>query len=143
MDLKKLNRKEYYGLYVILFIVVCCLVGMLFPTKDKTVYSDFAKPLYEHDVPKDSVLLEKSEDSGEADGKAYSFACLILQSPLSQEELAAFYGDVSYAPAREGDEVSLRVLPVEGDSIEVVKKSKYYKEGRGNLWYVYLYSSEK
>ena len=145
MDLKKLNRREYYGAYILVFIVLVVLIGiMMNPGGSKeTKASDFARPLFEHPAPQDTTVLTKAEDGGKTDGKSYYFAALVLQSKLSKEELEACYGDISYAPAAEGQEVSLKVLPVEGDSIDVVKSSKEYKDGAGDLWYIYLYSSEK
>lgn len=143
MDLKKLNKREYYGAYILVFIVIAVLIGiMMNPGKKDTKASEFAKPLFEHAAPKDTTVLAKSEDGGKEGGKSYYFACLVLQSKLSKEELEAFYGDDSYAPAAQGQEVTLQVLPVEGDSIDVVKSSEAYQDGAGDLWYIYLYSTE-
>lgn len=143
MDLSKWNRKEYYGAYVMVLVVICCLIGMLISRGKSGSYSTFAKPLFEHALPADTILLTQSEDSGRQDSKAYRFACLVLQSTLSKEELETFYRDISYPPYKEGQEVTLNVYPVEGDSIEVVKSSKAYQEGAGELWYIYLYSTDR
>lgn len=136
---KKLDKK-YYGIIVLVVIMIGCAIGALIGDRQDKKLDDFAAPLFEHAVPADTRLVDSVADTNSQGGHTSSIACLILQSPLSQEELEAFYSDFTPAPAREGDTATLKVYPLTDDQLESLKSSQYYQEEGGSYWYIYMYS---
>ena len=133
--------KQKYGMLVIGIILVGCLIGVFIGrTQDKRL-ADFSAALFNHALPKDTRLVTSYSDDSAYQGNRQAFACLIIQSTLPQEELLAFYSDTEYLPARNGDTVTLQVLPIEGDNLETLKGTKQYQEEGGDYWYIYLYSA--
>ncbi|HCA34820.1 MAG TPA: hypothetical protein DEP00_07245 [Lachnospiraceae bacterium] len=137
------GAKKYYGLIIIVVILAACLVGIAIgknvDEKTDQVLSSFQAPLYDHELPQDSILLDQ-ECKKNTDGSV--FACLILQTKLSQSDLETFYKDVDPQPAYEGQTASLKVIQVTDDSLTSVQKSDEYQKGAGDCWFIYMYSGK-
>ena len=133
--------KQKYGMIAVGIILIGCLIGVFIGRAQDKKLADFSAPLFSHKLPADTRLVSSYSDDSANQGVQQAFACLIVQSTLAQEELLAFYSDTDYLPRREGDTVTLQVLPIEGDSLETLKNTKQYSEEGGDYWYIYLYSS--
>jgi|GEM_PF-1266214 hypothetical protein len=137
------GAKKYYGLIIIVVILAACLVGIAIgknvDEKTDQVLSSFQAPLYDHELPQDSILLDQ-ECKKNTDGSV--FACLILQTKLSQSDLETFYKDIDPQPAYEGQTASLKVIQVTDDSLTSVQKSDEYQKGAGDCWFIYMYSGK-
>jgi len=135
------GTKQKYGMIAIGIILIGCLIGVFIGQAQDKKLNAFSAPLFDHALPEETRLVSSYADDSANDGVRQAFACLIVQSSLTQEELLAFYSDTDYSPAREGDTVTLQVLPVEGESLETLKNTKQYQEEGGPYWYIYLYSA--
>lgn len=137
------GAKKYYGLIIIVVILAACLVGIAIgknvDEKTDQVLSSFQTPLYDHELPQDSILLDQ-ECKKNTDGSV--FACLILQTKLSQSDLETFYKDIDPQPAYEGQTASLKVIQVTDDSLTSVQKSDEYQKDAGDCWFIYMYSGK-
>ena len=126
---------------ILLFLILICvlvLIGALPKAIREHHAKTFSKPLFKHELPENSRALQSYAEQSEEDGS--TFATLILQSTLSEEELLAFYSDISYPPAQKGDTVTLQVLPVPNDHLTILKNAGLYSEDQGQVYYIYLYS---
>ncbi len=139
---KKLTAKipENVMTSIILLAFGAVLLGVfVLPQKiEEYQCNQFAKPLFYHLIPADTYALQTSAQRDEEGGTT---AAIILgvASGMTAEELTAFYSDTEYAPAKEGDEVSLSVTPLDESSIDALKQAGWYREG--DLYYfIYLYS---
>lgn len=137
----KENRRYYYGLFSIIFIIICCIIGTLIGNRQTAKLNAFTSQLTEHAVPESSRVANVTTGTNKVSGHTESYACLILQSTLSKEELLSFYDHDGYQPAREGNVVTLQVLPLSEDHLATLKTTNYYEEEGGDYWYIYLYSA--
>lgn len=126
--------------YIIGLICAAVVIFAMFVLPSRTSGSaadSFAAPLFQHEMPEGSRLIQTSAAKNE-DGS--TGATIILQSEWAPEEIQAFYEDTTYAPAAENETVTLSVLPLGEDSIEVLKEAELYEEDGGSYWFVYLCS---
>ena len=143
---KRFSLKEYLSSRQgqIMVILILIFIFVLFGAVPKTIQEQnakrFGKPLFEHLLPEGSSAIQTYAQQARKDGVTSTFAAIILRSSQSEEELLAFFGDVEYPPALKGDEVSLKVLPLQEDALTVLKNNGLYEEG-SNYWYIYLYSA--
>lgn len=137
------GARKYYGLIIIVVILAACLAGIAIGNrvdkKTDQVLSAFQAPLYDHELPQDTNLLAK-ECQKNSDGSV--FACLVLQTKLTQSDLETFYKDIDPQPAYQGQTASLKVIQVTGDSLTNVQKSEDYQKGAGDCWFIYMYSGK-
>lgn len=144
---EKFSLKNYLGtrqgqiLLGLIAIFIFVLIGALPKTIREQSAKKFAKPLFSHEAPADSRVIQTYAEQTKENGKASTFAAIILQSSLSKDELLTFYSDTEYPPAKEGDQVSLQVYPLEEDALAVLKNNNLYQEDGGDYWYIYLYSA--
>ena len=98
----------------------------------------FAAPLFEHALPENSYSVQNSSVRDDQGGTT---AAMIIGTSLSEEELAAFYGDTEYLPAREGEQVALSVKALDEASLEALRSAGKYREEE-DYFFVYIYSSK-
>jgi len=98
----------------------------------------FAAPLFEHALPENSYSVQNSSVRDDQGGTT---AAMIIGTSLSEEELAAFYGDTEYLPAREGEQVELSVKALDEASLEALRSAGKYREEE-DYFFVYIYSSK-
>ncbi|MCF0136097.1 MAG: hypothetical protein HUJ69_06710 [Lachnospiraceae bacterium] len=135
------NRKYYYGLFSIIFIIICCLIGMWIGSNKNAKLDAFTTQLTEQSVPDASRLVTAVSGTNKGDYGTEAYACLILQSELSDEELMDFYGSSEYLPYKEGYTVSMQVYAVDEASLDTLKEAGHYEEEGGAYRYIYLYSA--
>ena len=117
------------------------LAAIIIPSYNADKKADaFAAPLFNHEMPDDARLIQATTTEND-DGS--TSATIILQSAWTQDEIADFYSDTDYAPAADGEVVTFSVLPVDADSLEVLKNADLYEEEGGEYWFVYLYSGQQ
>ena len=120
---------------VLLLLLVMAI--FLIPQKLEERAADaFGAPLFSHALPEDAVLIQ--QDAGKDDDGGMT-AALLLQTDLSSEALEAFYADISYPPAEEGQTVTLQAKALDEASISALKQANLYTDG-ANYQFVYLYS---
>lgn len=98
----------------------------------------FAAPLFEHALPENSYSVQNSSVRDDQGGTT---AAMIIGTSLSEEELAAFYGDTEYLPARKGEQVELSVKALDEASLEALRSAGKYREEE-DYFFVYIYSSK-
>ena len=131
-----MDGKKKYWLSMALAGLV--LLAVFLPGRLKQIQCDrFAKPLYSHALPEGSRLVQKSCVKGEAGDFT---AALILASDLTEEELAAFFGDTEYPPAKKGQTVELAVKPLDSDSLSALAQAGLQRENEQYV-FVYIYSA--
>lgn len=98
----------------------------------------FAAPLFQHVKPENAYSVQNSSVRDDQGGTT---AAIILASALTEEELTAFYSDVEYPPAREGEKVELAVKALDEASLEALRSAGKYRE-EDDYYFVYIYSSK-
>lgn len=132
-----MKAKEILMRFVPLLIMLAVLAAFLLPGKlsDRRA-EQFGKPLFSHTLPEGAKLIQK--DAAENDDGS-TMAALLLQTDLTPAELEAFYGDISYAPANEGETTSLSASALDESSLAALKQAKLYEDG-ASYCFVYLIS---
>lgn len=124
-------------------IVMLCLLFVLPETiankKSERFAADFAAPLFEHEMPKGARFISSSASEDQAAGS--TSATIILQSEWTKEQIEQLYQDRTYPPARENDEVTLSIIPLDDSSLNSLKQAGLYQESGGSYWFIYLYSA--
>lgn len=125
---------------ILLVVAGALLLGVFYIPKKVEEYklNQFARPLFYHLMPTDTYSVQTSSVRDDNGGTT---AAIILGTSCTQEELLAFYSDVEYPPADEGENVVLQVKPLDEASIEVLKKAGKYRE-QSEYFFVYIYSSK-
>ncbi|MBO4888973.1 MAG: hypothetical protein J5589_11780 [Firmicutes bacterium] len=137
--------KEYMAsrngkiLLFLILIFLLVLAGALPKTIREIQAKQFAKPLFKHAVPENTRIIQTYAEKTTETGS--TFATIILQSPMTDQELLSFYSDIEYPPAGKNEQVSLQVLPCPEDHVTVLKNNGLYQEDAGECWYIYLYSA--
>ena len=143
------SLKEYLSsragqvLLGLILIFIFVLIGALPKTIRQQHAKHFAKPLYAHELPSGSRVVQTYAEQSKTDGLTATFATIILQSSLTEDELLAFYSDTDYPPAEKGDTVSLKIYPLQEEALTVLKNNGLYQEDGGSYFYIYLYSSSQ
>lgn len=127
---------------VLLFMVVCIVIAVMPRTIRQINARRFARPLFEHSVPENAIVLEKlCQQEKNDDGVMATYAAVIVQTTLSEEDLLEYYSDTEYPAARKGDTVTLNVYPVADSDLSVLEdNADDYRSDGGNCYYIYLYS---
>lgn len=129
--------KEKIKGFVPLILLVAVLAVMWVPKKlEQRACDEFGKPLFTHALPENAVLVQKDAARDDDGGTT---AALLLKTDLSSEALTAFYSDMVYPPAGEGQTVTLEAKALDESSLEALKQAKLYEEG-ASYQFVYLYS---
>ncbi len=129
--------KETAKRFLPLLIIIAVMAAFLVPKRLQERAADrFGEPLFSHALPEGAKLIQQDAVKDKEGGTT---AALLLQTDLSEEALLAFYGDVTYAPAGEGQTVTLQVKALDESSIQALKQAKLYEDGAQYL-FLYLYS---
>lgn len=140
---KKMTAKIPENVLTSLILIVfgaVVLGGWLLP-KRITEYqcNQFAKPLFEHQMPADSYAVQTSAVRDDEGGTTAAII-LGMASEMAQQELYDFYADGEYPPANEGESVELSVRELDEGSLSALKQAGMYREG-DEYFFIYLYSS--
>jgi len=122
MNTKELIKRLLPALLMIVVLTVFLLPGKL----EERKANQFGEPLFSHTLPEGAELIQ--QDAGKTDDGSV-MAAMILKTKMSSEELEAFYGDISYTPAEEGQAVTLNASPLDESSLAALKQAKLYEEG--------------
>jgi len=122
MNTKELIKRLLPALLMIAVLAVFLLPGKL----EERKANQFGEPLFSHTLPEGAELIQ--QDAGKTDDGSV-MAAMILKTKMSSEELEAFYGDISYTPAEEGQAVTLNASPLDESSLAALKQAKLYEEG--------------
>ena len=117
-------------------VFAALLFTVLGQNRQRAQAQSFGRPLFEHPLPAGAQLLQseaKRDDAG------VMTAAMLISSPDSQQELSAFFSDVSYPPFEEGERTRLQVLPLDAASLETLRQAGLYQEGAQD-WFIYLTS---
>ena len=132
-----MNMKELAKRLLPLLLMMAVLAAFLLPQRLKDRAAEkFGEPLFSHALPAESKLVQKDAATDDEGGTT---AALLLQTDLSSEDLIAFYSDMEYPPAKEGQTVKLSCKALDDASIDALKQADLYEEG-ANYQFVYLYS---
>lgn len=121
MNTKELIKRLLPALLMIVVLAVFLLPGKL----EERKANQFGEPLFSHALPEGAELIQ--QDAGKTDDGSV-MAAMILKTKMSSEELEAFYGDISYTPAEEGQAVTLNASPLDESSLAALKQAKLYEE---------------
>ena len=121
MNTKELIKRLLPALLMIVVLTVFLLPGKL----EERKANQFGEPLFSHTLPEGAELIQ--QDAGKTDDGSV-MAAMILKTKMSSEELEAFYGDISYTPAEEGQAVTLNASPLDESSLAALKQAKLYEE---------------
>ncbi len=141
---KKLTAKipENVLTSILLLVLGAVLLGVFYvPQKiEEHQCKQFAKPLFEHFLPKNSYAVQTSSVRDDNGGTT---AAIILgtEDELSEEILYTFYSDGAYLPAQEGDVVELAVKALDDASISALRQAGLYRDG-DDYYFVYIYSAK-
>ncbi len=128
--------KEVLRRYILPAVAIIVVIGALMVESwlPELVGRKYAKVLFEHELPAETVLIQKDVAMQKAGGV---MVAMILETDLTSEELLVFYEDVLFPFQEKGNEVYLDAEALNEQSIAAVKEAGYYKEGRG-YQFVYL-----
>ena len=130
--------KETAKRFLPLVLMIAIMAAFLLPKRlQDRAANQFGEPLFSHTLPEGAKLIQKDAAKDDDGGTT---AALLLQTDLSEGELLAFYSDSAYAPAAEGQTVTLKVKSLDENSIQALKQAKLYEEG-AQYRFVYLYSN--
>jgi len=129
--------KEWKQSLTMLAIGAVILAILVIPGRlEKARCDAFGRPLFDHPLPQDAVLVSANAVEDDEGGTT---ASLILETTLGEQELLAFYGDISYPPAKKGQTVTLSASPLDGASLTALDKAGLHRDGC-SYWFVYIYS---
>ncbi len=129
--------KETAKRFLPLILILVIMAAFLIPKRlQERVAEQFGEPLFSHALPEGAKLIQQDAAKDDEGGTT---AALLLQTDLTEEALLEFYSDMTYAPAKEGQSVTLKVKPLDENSIQALKQAKLYEEG-AQYQFVYLYS---
>ena len=132
-----MSAKEVMKRLLPAFLMVAVMAAFLLPKKlEERNANQFGEPLFSHTLPENAELIQK--DSGKTDDGSI-MAALLLKTDLTSEELELFYGDAVYAPAKEGQTVTLSAKALDENSLDALKKAKLYEDG-ASYQFVFLTS---
>ena len=132
-----MSAKEVIKRLLPAFLMVAVMAAFLLPKKlEERNANQFGEPLFSHTLPENAELIQK--DSGKTDDGSI-MAALLLKTDLTSEELELFYGDAVYAPAKEGQTVTLSAKALDENSLDALKKAKLYEDG-ASYQFVFLTS---
>ena len=132
-----MSAKEVIKRLLPAFLMVAVMAAFLLPKKlEERNANQFGEPLFSHALPENAELIQK--DSGKTDDGSI-MAALLLKTDLTSEELELFYGDAVYAPAKEGQTVTLSAKALDENSLDALKKAKLYEDG-ASYQFVFLTS---
>lgn len=133
-----MRSKRNWILFGFVFLSIVAAWALMIPKALANKKAEaFAAPLYQHALPGDAVVVQKSAVKDKQGGTT---AALILSTELEQQALYDLYDDQEYPPAAEGQTVELQVKPLDKASIEALKQAGLYTEGK-TYWFIYLYSA--
>ena len=124
-------------------IVIFVAVGFGPRWMDSLVCNRFGRPLFEHALPAETVLVSKDAAT---DSEGVITAALLLQTELTEIEtltqtaIEAFYADLNCPPAKEGQTVELSAKALTEEDLDVLKTAKIYVEG---AQYQFVYVTSK
>lgn len=132
-----MDKKQKIGYILFLVIGLALILLLVVPKRiQERQCNAFAKPLYNHALPEDMKLVQKSAAKDDAGGFT---AALILAGAKEEGELFAFYNDTAYPPAKEGQTVTLAVKPLDESSLSALEQAGMREENQ-TYWFVYIYS---
>ena len=73
--------------------------------------------------PREPGFCKRRPAENEENGVTTTSATILLQSEWDQAALFDFYNDTTYPPARENDQVTLSVLPLDENSLQAVQQA--------------------
>ncbi len=130
--------KRYAAMVAVLFVVLALVWGWMFWEKAQRDQAEaFAQPLWEHPLPAGMSLVVADADKSD-DGS--TIGALLLRGTTDKESLLDFYRDGDYAPAREGETVTLDVREADEGSLDALRQAGLYEEGQ-DYWFVYVTSA--
>lgn len=97
----------------------------------------FGEQLFSHPLPENAEIV--STDGVKDEEGGYT-AAILMKTDLTSEELEAFYADVDYAPAKEGQSIRLDAKALTEADLDVLKTAKLYEEG-AQYQFIYIYSN--
>ena len=129
--------KETAKRFLPLLIIIAVMAAFLVPKRlQEQAANQFGEPLFSHALPDGAKLIQQDAAKDKEGGTT---AALLLQTDLTKEELLDFYGDMTFAPAKEGQTVALQVKTLDEGSMQALRQAKLYEEG-AQYRFVYLYS---
>lgn len=132
-----MNLKEIAKRFLPLLLMLAVLAVFLLPQRlEDRAAEKFSEPLFSHALPEGAELIQQDAAKDDEGGTT---AALLLKTDLSNEALHAFYNDVVYPPAEEGQTVELQVKALDEDSLAALKQAELYEDG-ASYHFVYLYS---
>ena len=129
--MKEILRRYILPAVAILVIISALMVESWLPD---LVGRKYAKALFEHTLPAETIMLQKDVVMQQGGGV---MAAMLLETDLTSEELLQFYGDVLSQLEAQGKEAVLDAEPLNEDSLAAVREAGYYQEDRG-YQFVYL-----
>ncbi len=132
-----MDKKQKIGYILFLIVGFALILAFIVPKRiQERQCSAFAKPLYNHALPADMKLVQKSAAKDKSGGYT---AALILAGAKEKDELLAFYSDTAYPPAKNGQTVTLAVKPLDESSLSALEQAGMREENQ-TYWFVYIYS---
>lgn len=132
-----MDKREWIRRLLPLVLMIAVMAAFLLPKKlQERAANQFGEPLFSHALPEGAVLIQ--QDAGKNDDGSI-MAAMILKTDMSSAELERFYGDILYAPAEEGQTVTLSASALDDNSISALKQAKLYEEG-ASYRFVFLIS---
>ena len=132
-----MNTKEVIKRLLPALLIILVMAAFLLPNKlEERKANQFGEPLFSHALPQNTEIIQK--DAGKNDDGSI-MAALLLKTDLTSEELETFYGDTVYAPAEEGQAVTLSAKPLDENSLAALKQAKLYEDG-ASYQFVFLTS---
>jgi len=120
------------------WVMILLFIAVAFGPRwvDSAVSHRFGKPLFDHELPENAVLVSKD---AARDSNGVITAALLLQTDLTSEELESFFADVECEPVKEGQIVRVEAKALTEADLDVLKTAKLYAEGE-KYQFVYVTS---
>ncbi len=100
-------------------IILAIIPFLIAPIINEVTLNGFAKQLYNSSLPANTKLIEKEAVCGKLNGNGNGmdfFACILIQSEMSLEELADYYQNMQMKAAQKtkGHLIIPKVVPADG-----------------------------
>jgi hypothetical protein len=131
--MKKIIKRTLFTIILIPVILLRLVVTpyIVVPILNNISLSGFSRQIYKYPLPQNTVFIEKEAVCGKLNGNGNGmdfFACFVIKSDMSIEQLSQYYKDKKFKPAKKDKKhvVGIEVMPVNGEQL-ITDYVKYEK----------------
>ncbi len=122
--MKRIIKRLLFTIALVPALLVLLVVTLFIvsPILNNITLSSFSKQIYECPLPKNTLLIEAEAVCGKLNGNGNGmdfFACILIKSNMSIEQIKQYYKDKKFKPAKKDKEhvVDIEATSVNGEQL--------------------------